>query len=117
LRNIAKSKTTFLQHALRYAHLADMIELNKKRTLACHYAMGGLILGSDGLLYYCKDSRAIGNCKEKSAYEIYFDEDNLKYREKGLIKSKCYSCPPNTFMKIEVEKDLFKIMKFLFFNQ
>lgn len=63
LRKLAAIKSIFLQHALRYAYSVDMIEFNKNRTLACHYAIGGLILGSDGLIYYCKNSRVIGNCK------------------------------------------------------
>lgn len=115
LRTLAKDKRTFFQHSLRYKQLADMIEFNKKRNLACHYAIGGVILGSEGSLYYCKNSKVLGNCIERSPYEIYFDKNNLKYRYEELIKKKCYICPPNTFNKIEVEKDLFKFIKFLFF--
>jgi hypothetical protein len=74
-----------------------------------------VILGSDGLLYYCKNSRSLGSCRERSAYEIYFDENNLSYREESLIKGNCYFCPPNTYNWMEMEKDLFKFIKFLLF--
>ena len=115
-RRLAKEKRTYLQHALRYIQLANMIENKAKRTLACHYAMGGVTLGSDGLLYYCKKSKAIGSCRDRSAYDIYFNRNNLEYRERYLIRGECASCPPNTFNKIEAEKDLFKIIMFLLFS-
>jgi len=112
LRRLSQQKGKFFQHALRYAHLADMIEFKKKRTLACHYALAGVILGSDGLLYYCKNSKAIGDGKEKQPLKIYFDPLNLAYRRESLFWKKCDECPPNTYNIIEVEKDLLKIAKF-----
>ncbi|MBN1224500.1 MAG: hypothetical protein JXB23_14725 [Candidatus Aminicenantes bacterium] len=113
LRSLAKNKSLFNQHAYRYRQLADMIELDKKRRISCHYAMGGVILGSEGTLYYCKDSRPIGNCRERSAEALYFDPENLSYRKKELIEKKCRTCPPNTFNRIELEKDLLKYIGFL----
>ncbi|HDL64385.1 MAG TPA: radical SAM protein [Proteobacteria bacterium] len=115
-RKLGKEKSLFNHHALRYKELADIIEFNSKRTLSCHYAMGGLILGSEGLLYYCKKSKAIGNCRERSAYSIYYGKSNLKYREKELLEVECKKCPPNTFNRIELEKDLLKYLKFLIFT-
>jgi len=113
LRDLGKEKSPPNQHALRYRELAEMIEFNRERTLSCHYAMGGVILGAEGSLYYCKKSRAIGNCREKSPYSIYYDEKNLKYRREVLLDTECRKCPPNTFNRIELEKDLFKYLKFL----
>lgn len=112
LRELAKKRDVYFQHALRYAELADMMEFSKKRTLACHYAMGGVILGSEGSIYYCKNSRPIGNCRERSAYDSFFNSDNLKYRQ-SLIEQKCGVCPPNTFNQMEVGRDLFKLFRFL----
>ena len=116
-KRLSKSKKAFMHHTLRYKQLADMLESNKIRSLACHYAMGGIILGSDSRLYYCKNSKAIGNCLDKSATAIYFDEENLRYRKNLLIKKRCLSCPPNTFNKIEAEKDLLKLIKFFLLNK
>jgi molybdenum cofactor biosynthesis enzyme MoaA len=112
-RNLAKSKQYFLQHALRYTHMADMLEFNRDRVLACQYAMAGVILGSDGSLFYCKDSEPIGNCQAQSALKIYYDKNNLTYRKKKIIKEKCKSCIPNTFNRIELEKDILKFLIFL----
>jgi hypothetical protein len=109
-------KSLFNQHAMRYWELAEMLEFNKKRTLSCYYAMGGLILGSEGSLYYCKKSKAIGNCRERSAYEVYYDKKNLKYRKDYLLDTACRRCPPNTFNRFELEKDLFNYAKFVLFQ-
>jgi MoaA/NifB/PqqE/SkfB family radical SAM enzyme len=110
---LAKNKSLFNHHAFRYKLLADMIKLDKKRNIACQYAMGGAILGSNGTLYYCKDSRGIGNCRDRSAYSLYYDKKNLLYREKKLLGEKCMRCPPNTFNRIELEKDILKYLAFL----
>jgi len=117
LRKLSRSRGAFLQHALRYRQLADMIEFDTRRRLACHYFMGGVILGSDGLLYYCKFSDAIGDCTESRADEIYFDENNLRYRATRLKKDLCLTCPPNTYNKMEIEKDLPRVARFLCFGR
>ncbi|MFQ6082631.1 MAG: radical SAM protein [Candidatus Aminicenantia bacterium] len=114
LRILAKDKSLFNHHAFRYKVLADMIEFNKERNISCHYAIGGLILGSEGSLFYCKDSKSIGNCRDQSAYSIYYDKKNLEDRGKKLLKGKCKKCPPNTFNRIEIEKDIIRYLIFLF---
>lgn len=113
LRYLAQDKRLTNPVALRYHCLANMLERGERRTLACHYAMGCLILGSHGHLYYCPHSRAIGNCRQRSAYEIYYDEENLEYRQLGLMRDKCLHCPPNTFNRLEFEKDILKFLRFL----
>jgi hypothetical protein len=112
-RVLAREKKTYLQHALRYAHLADMLESGAPRKISCHYYLGGMILGADGTLSYCKWSPPIGNCYEVSALAQYFREDNLKLRDEELRQAKCPVCPPNTFNAIEAEHDIFKIARFL----
>jgi MoaA/NifB/PqqE/SkfB family radical SAM enzyme len=112
-RRLGQDKKTYLQHALRYDHLADMLASGKARALSCHYYLGGLILGADGTLSYCKWSPSIGNCQEDNAQELYFSAVNLKLREEELRRSKCPICPPNTFNEIEAEHDVFKLFAFL----
>lgn len=113
LRKLAGKKSLINHHAFRYKCLADMVEHGEKRNLSCHYAMGGIILGAEGSLFYCKDSEAIGNCRNRSPYSIYYDPDNLHYRQFELLREKCICCPPNTFNRIEFEKDCLKYLKFL----
>jgi len=112
-RSLARYKSEYRQHALRYAELAEMIEHDRERSLACHYAIGGAIVGSDGALFYCKNSPPLGNCRERAACEIYEDPKNLAFRAGGLFQGTCPHCPPNTMIKMEAEKDLGKVLAFL----
>ncbi len=113
LRGLARKKRTYRQHALRYDQLAGIVERGDKRTLACHYAMGGAVLGSDGLLYYCKNCKAIGNARARSAQEVYFDPENIRYKREELFRTVCPVCPPYTYNLAEVKKDLLKILGYL----
>lgn len=113
LRGLSASRRVHRQHALRYRELARMIERGSTRRLACHYLMGGVILGSDGQLYYCKHSKPIGNGISRPAEEIYLDPDNLRYRRQDIQERICPTCPPNTYNRIEVEKDLFMVGRYL----
>jgi hypothetical protein len=113
LRHLAQDRRLMNPVALRYHHLADMLERGERRTLACHYAMGCLIVGSHGDLYYCPHSRSVGNCRQRSPHQIYYDEDNLAYRELSLMRKRCLHCPPHTFNRLEFGKDLAKYLGFL----
>ncbi len=113
LRRLARGKSLADPATFRYYELANMLERGTRRRIACHYAMGGLILGSHGDLYYCSHSRAIGNCRRRSAYSVYFDAANLRYRQDGLLQAECAHCPPNTFNRLEFQKDLLRFLMFL----
>ncbi|HHQ49559.1 MAG TPA: radical SAM protein [Acidobacteria bacterium] len=92
--------------AEKYRELVRVLEGRGPRRLSCYYAMGGLLLGFDGRLYYCSHSREIGDCTRRSAYEIYTDPANLKYRRRELFGAECRTCPPYTRTRWEIEKDL-----------
>jgi len=113
LRQLSREKALFNPSAYRYHHLADMLELGRPRTMACHYALGGVILGSQGELYYCPHSRCLGECRTQAAYDIYYSPQNLDYRKEGLEQSECLRCPPYTFNRLEFAKDLLKYLKFV----
>jgi MoaA/NifB/PqqE/SkfB family radical SAM enzyme len=113
LRQLSRNRNLLNHSAFRYDRLADMIEGNSVRDLSCHYAMGGVILGSDGSLYYCPHSRAIGNCRTESASNVYYDETNLRYRKNSILRQECLHCPPNEFSRMELEKDILKYIWFL----
>ncbi len=112
-RELSRDKGLFNPSAFRYHHLVNMLQFGQKRTISCHYAMGGVILGPQGELYYCPHSQALGNCRDQPAYEIYYDGRNLDYRRSVLVQDECLHCPPYTFNRLEFERDILKYFKFL----
>jgi len=115
-RSLAGEKSPGNHHALRYKELASLLEGSGRRRLACHYALGGAILGAEGSLYYCKDSRPLGNCLQARPSSLYYAPDNLRYRRDELILTRCRTCPPNTFNRIELEKDILRYLLFLIWD-
>lgn len=113
LRDLSREKALLNPSAYRYHHLANMLQSGQKRTMACHYALGGVILGSEGELYYCPHSQRIGQCRHRSAYDAYYDSENLSYRTSQLLQGECLHCPPYTFNRLEFAKDLLKYLKFV----
>jgi MoaA/NifB/PqqE/SkfB family radical SAM enzyme len=89
-----------------FAETNDRKPLIETRSLACYYAMGGLLLGHDGRLYYCSHSKEIGACGERLPHEIYYDAKNLEYRARDLLHEECRHCPPYTRTRWEIQKDL-----------
>ncbi|HHT9119113.1 MAG TPA: radical SAM protein [Candidatus Hypogeohydataceae bacterium YC41] len=117
LRTLSAKKSLFNHHAFRYKALADMIEFNTERDISCHYDIGGVILGSEGDIHYCPQSSSIGSCRERSAFDIYYDAKNIDYRINSVQRERCPFCPPLTFNKLELHKDMLKYLKFLVTNR
>jgi len=111
MRRLADDRTQSAVSAGKYREVAAMLEGGAERTLACYYAMGGVLLGYDGRLYYCSHSEEIGSCVERAPHEIYFDAANLEYRKTGLLASECRHCPPYTRTRWEIQKDLPRVIK------
>ncbi len=114
LRGLSDDKKLFNLSAFRYSVLADMIERGAPRSISCHYRQGAAILGSYGDLYYCPHSASIGNCRTRSAYEIYYAKESLEYRMSVLMRDKCLKCPPYSFNRQELRMDFMKYFKFLY---
>ena len=110
-----RSRSSSLRNlsALRYREIAGILTGTLQRSLACYYALGGVLMGHDGTLFYCSHSKAIGNCREKSPYEIFFQEDNLLYRKQELLEKECKTCPPYTLTRWELQADLHKVLSLL----
>jgi MoaA/NifB/PqqE/SkfB family radical SAM enzyme len=98
--------------AVKYDELADMLAGRRERSASCYYAMGGLLLGHDGALYYCSHSREVGSCRHGSARGIYYDPQNLEYRRHTLLQRECLRCPPYTRTRWELEADLHRLAGF-----
>ncbi len=106
LRSLADDPSQSAVSAGKYRELVAMLEGRKTRSLSCYYAMGGLLLGHDGRLYYCSHSKEIGSCGDRPPQEIYYDSSNLEYRTRDLLQTECRHCPPYTRTRWEIEKDL-----------
>jgi MoaA/NifB/PqqE/SkfB family radical SAM enzyme len=96
---------------LRYREIMRIITGTGERTLPCYYALGGVLLGHEGTLYYCSHSEALGNCLENSAHDIYFDPKNLRYRQSSLLGSECKTCPPYTLTRWELQTNIFNVLR------
>jgi hypothetical protein len=97
--------------AVKYDELADMLAGRRERSASCYYALGGLLLGHDGALYYCSHSREVGRCRQGSAHGIYYSPQNLDYRQ-ALLQRECLHCPPYTRTRWELEADLHRLAGF-----
>jgi len=79
--------------AFMYLHYADMIANGYRRTMPCPFRSQGLLLNPNGELFYCENSKQIGNVTDESAADIYFKAENIAYRGtfEETICSNCLS--------------------------
>lgn len=112
LRELGNRGSRLNPGRIKYEELTEMLEGRTERSLSCYYAFSGFLVGYDGTLYYCSHSRAIGNCLVRSAYELFYDPENLMYRRSELIQKECRKCPPYTRTRLEIEKDLLTIARY-----
>jgi len=79
--------------AFMYLHYADMIANGYKRTMPCPFQSQGLLLNPNGELFYCENSKEIGNLATEPAADVYFKAENLAYRDtfKATICANCLS--------------------------
>ncbi len=110
LRELAEDPSQSPVSAGKYREIVAILEGRKARSLSCYYAMGGVLLGYDGELYYCSHSREIGSCCDRAPLELYYDSGNLEYRREQLFGAECLHCPPYTRTRWEIENDLPKVL-------
>jgi Fe-coproporphyrin III synthase len=109
LKEMSRDLSLRKLHAMRYRNLVRMMEKEAPRSMPCYYALGGFVLGHDGELYYCSHSRSVGNCRDRSAWNIYYDPANLVYRRQDLLGHECAGCPPYTLTRWEIEVHAHKV--------
>ena len=112
-QDLSHDKGLFNPSAFVYDYLANLLQYNQVRTMSCEYILGAVILGSHGELFYCPHDDAIGNCRNKSAFEIFYDLRNLEHRKNSLIQQKCSQCPPKDSGYLSIQADMFKYLRFL----
>jgi len=95
-----------------YLHYADMIANGYKRTMPCPFRSQGLLLNPYGDLYYCENSKPIGNVLTTPAEELYFRAENLAHREE-VKRSVCPTCLSPCQVNVGAMKQFVPYAKFL----
>jgi MoaA/NifB/PqqE/SkfB family radical SAM enzyme len=95
-----------------YLHYADMIANGYVRTMPCPFQSQGLLLNPDGKLFYCENSKELGNVLEEDAEAIYFKAANLRHRE-SIKHDVCPTCLSPCQVNVGAMKQFVPYAKFL----
>lgn len=95
-----------------YEKALEMLD-GARRSIPCPYQDQGLVMDPTGDVYYCTNSRSIGNLNERTASEIYYDPKNLEFRRR-VKEETCPKCQISCFVGVGLRKTLFPFMGFLF---
>jgi MoaA/NifB/PqqE/SkfB family radical SAM enzyme len=95
-----------------YLHYADMIANGYHRTMPCPFQRQGLLLNPNGDLFYCENSKKLGNALDTPAGQLYFDKGNLEQRE-VLKRDTCPTCLSPCQVNVGAMKQVVPYVKFL----
>jgi MoaA/NifB/PqqE/SkfB family radical SAM enzyme len=95
-----------------YLHYADMIANGYRRTMPCPFQSQGLLLNPDGKLFYCENSKELGNVLDADAERIYFNAANLAHRE-AIKNEVCPTCLSPCQVNVGAMKQFVPYAKFL----
>jgi MoaA/NifB/PqqE/SkfB family radical SAM enzyme len=98
--------------AFMYLHYADMIANGYVRTMPCPFRSQGLLLNPDGTLFYCENSKEIGNVLDADAEKIYLDVENLAYRD-TFKETICKNCLSPCQVNVGAMKQFIPYVQFL----
>lgn len=98
--------------AMLYQGYVKMFGNGMRRTMPCPSMDQGLLLNPNGDLFYCENSRAIGNLREGDPVAFYYDPTNLS-RRRELLEKVCPSCASPCFVNAAAMKCVFPYLKFL----
>jgi MoaA/NifB/PqqE/SkfB family radical SAM enzyme len=98
--------------AFMYLHYADMIANGYVRTMPCPFQTQGLLLNPNGELFYCENSKEIGNVLDADAEKIYFEAENLAYRA-TFNDTICRNCLSPCRVNVGAMKQFIPYAKFL----
>jgi MoaA/NifB/PqqE/SkfB family radical SAM enzyme len=95
-----------------YLHYADMIANGYRRTMPCPFQSQGLLLNPNGDLFYCENSKSLGNVRDDEAEKLYFETANLAHREE--LKAKvCGTCLSPCQVNVGAMKQVVPYARFL----
>jgi sulfatase maturation enzyme AslB (radical SAM superfamily) len=95
-----------------YMHYADMIGNGYHRLAPCPFQTQGIMINPNGDLFFCENSRVIGNALTGDAEEIYFRPESQKHREE-IRTEQCPTCLSPCQMNVAAVKQVVPYVKFL----
>jgi sulfatase maturation enzyme AslB (radical SAM superfamily) len=110
--NRVQEESVLSGQSFMYLHYADMIANGYLRTMPCPFQSQGLLLNPDGKLYYCENSKELGNVLDEDAESIYFKASNLEHRE-HIKTDVCPTCLSPCQVNVGAMKQFVPYAKFL----
>lgn len=98
--------------SFQYLHYADMIANGYVRTMPCPFRSQGLLLNPDGELFYCENSKSLGNVQQTTAEELYFRAEHLADRA-TFEDTICRNCLSPCQVNVGAMKQVVPYAKFL----
>jgi MoaA/NifB/PqqE/SkfB family radical SAM enzyme len=98
--------------AFMYLHYADMIANGYIRTMPCPFKTQGLLLNPNGALFYCENSKELGNVLDEQADAIYYKAENLAHRD-SFEETICKHCLSPCQVNVGAMKQFVPYAKFL----
>jgi MoaA/NifB/PqqE/SkfB family radical SAM enzyme len=98
--------------SFQYLHYADMIANGYVRTMPCPFRSQGLLLNPDGELFYCENSKPLGNVLQTTAEELYFKAEHLADRA-TFEDTICKNCLSPCQVNVGAMKQVVPYAKFL----
>ncbi|MCX6552395.1 MAG: radical SAM protein, partial [Acidobacteria bacterium] len=98
--------------SFQYLHYADMIANGYVRTMPCPFRSQGLLLNPDGTLFYCENSKPLGNVLQDSAESLYFKAEHLADRA-TFEETICKNCLSPCQVNVGAMKQVVPYAKFL----
>jgi MoaA/NifB/PqqE/SkfB family radical SAM enzyme len=98
--------------SFQYLHYADMIANGYVRTMPCPFRSQGLLLNPDGELFYCENSKPLGNLLQTPAGELYFKAEHLADRA-TFEDTICKNCLSPCQVNVGAMKQVVPYAKFL----
>lgn len=76
----------------KYYSIYRYLAFNNRRLMGCLWKENAITMDPKGNIYYCAvESKKLGNIFKTNGEEIYFNKENLNYREQ-IVSNKCDKC-------------------------
>jgi radical SAM protein with 4Fe4S-binding SPASM domain len=80
--------------------------------MPCPFQRQGLLLNPNGDLFYCENSKKLGNVIDTKVEDIYFDAGNVAHREQ-MKTDTCATCLSPCQVNVGAMKQVVPYVKFL----